>query len=123
MFTDAIGQTHACDPNARILSLVPSLTELLFDLGLASNLVGRTAFCVHPKGDVKAVPSIGGTKQVNMDKVLALGATHLIVNIDENPKELVDELSRHIENVIVTHPNKPDDNIALFKLLGDIFPK
>lgn len=121
MFTDAIGQTHAYDPNARILCLVPSLTELLFDLGLGSNLVGRTAFCVHPKGDVKTVPSIGGTKQVNMDKVLALGATHLIVNIDENPKELVDELSCHIKNVIVTHPNKPEDNIALFKLLGDIF--
>lgn len=121
MFTDAIGQTHNYEPNPRIISLVPSLTELLCDLGLTSNIVGRTVFCVHPKDEVKLVPSIGGTKQVNMDKVRALDATHLIVNVDENPKELVEELSKLIPNVIVTHPNKPEDNIDLFQLLGNVF--
>jgi ABC-type Fe3+-hydroxamate transport system substrate-binding protein len=120
---DAIGQSHPICPDARILSLVPSLSELLCDLGLSSNLVGRTVFCIHPKDKVKNVPTIGGTKQVNMDKVKALGATHLIVNIDENPKDMVEELSKLIPNVIVTHPNAPDDNIGLYQLFGHIFDR
>lgn len=123
MFTDAIGQTHAETIDARIICLVPSITELLFDMRLEDRLVGRTAFCVHPKDRVKQVKSIGGTKQVNMDKVKALGATHLIVNVDENPKELVDELATFIPNIVVTHPNKPQDNVDLFSLIGNIFGK
>ncbi|WP_135076752.1 helical backbone metal receptor [Terasakiella sp. SH-1] len=121
MFTDAIGTSHETAPDARILSLVPSITELLFDMGLGPQLVGRTAFCVHPQDRVKQIPSIGGTKQVNMDKVKALNATHLIVNIDENPKELVEELAKFIPHIVVTHPNTPADNIDLFSLLGNIF--
>lgn len=123
IFTDAIGTEHKQAENPKIISLVPSITELLFDLGLEDHLVGRTAFCIHPKDRVKSVKSIGGTKQVNMDKVLKLDATHLIVNIDENPKELVEELAKTIPNIVVTHPNCPADNIALFKLLGGIFKK
>jgi len=92
-------------------------------MGLGDQIVGRTAFCIHPKDRIKQVPSIGGTKQVNMDKVTALGATHLIVNIDENPKELVEELSKFIPNVIVTHPNTPTDNVELFQLIGNVFNK
>jgi ABC-type Fe3+-hydroxamate transport system substrate-binding protein len=121
MFVDAIGTSHNIAENPRILCLVPSITELLFDLDLDDYIVGRTAFCIHPKDRVKKAKSIGGTKQVNMDKVKALGATHLIVNIDENPKELVEELSEFIPHIIVTHPNKPSDNINLFSLLGGIF--
>jgi len=123
MFIDAIGQEHTVAESPRILCLVPSITELLFDLDLADQLVGRTAFCVHPKDWVKQVKSIGGTKQVNMDKVKPLNATHLIVNVDENPKELVDELARFIPHVVVTHPNAPSDNIELYKLLGNIFDR
>ncbi|WP_417783048.1 helical backbone metal receptor [Terasakiella pusilla] len=123
MFIDALGQEHQPAPTPRILSLVPSITELLFDLDLSKSLVGRTAFCVHPKELVKQVKSVGGTKQVNMDKVKALNATHLIVNIDENPKELVEELGEFIPNIVVTHPNAPEDNIELYKLLGNIFER
>ena len=123
MYIDAIGQEHAPAPDARILCLVPSITELLFDLGLGDKLVGRTAFCIHPKDQVKQVRSIGGTKQVNLAKVKKLNATHLIVNVDENPKEMVEELGSFIPNIVVTHPNKPQDNIDLFKLLGNIFEK
>lgn len=123
MFIDALGQSHPPAQHPRILSLVPSITELLFDLDLSQSLVGRTAFCVHPKDLVKPIQTVGGTKQVNMDKVKALNATHLIVNIDENPKELVEELSKLIPHVIVTHPNAPQDNIELYKLLGNIFER
>lgn len=121
-FVDAFNQSHVqAKEDCRIISLVPSLTETLFDLGLKDNLVARTAFCIHPSPEVKSIKSIGGTKQVNMEKLLPLNASHLIVNIDENPKELVDELRQHIPNIIVTHPNRPEDNFELFKLLGGVF--
>ncbi|NVK17595.1 MAG: ABC transporter substrate-binding protein [Methylocystaceae bacterium] len=123
MFIDAIGQEHQTSTQPRILSLVPSITELLFDLDLGKELVGRTAFCIHPKERVTHIQSIGGTKQVNMDKVKALNATHLIVNVDENPKELVDELATIIPHIIVTHPQSPVDNISLYQLLGNIFDR
>src|SRR5687768_12120775 len=60
---DAIGRAHSpAQSEARIVSLVPSLTELLFALGLGPRLVGRTGFCVHPKPEVKKLPKVGGTK-------------------------------------------------------------
>ncbi|MES2118058.1 MAG: helical backbone metal receptor, partial [Pseudomonadota bacterium] len=87
---DAIGQQHVAAPQARIVSLVPSLTELLCELGLAGRIVGRTGFCIHPAEVVQAIPKIGGTKDVNLDKIRKLAPTHLVVNIDENEKPTVD---------------------------------
>ncbi len=121
-FVDAVGVAHAAaTDDARIISLVPSLTELLFDLGLGARLVGRTTFCVHPQPMVKNVRSVGGTKRVNMDKVRAAAATHVLVNIDETPKELADELAELGLNLIVTHPIEVADNIALYRMIGGIF--
>ncbi|MFC3108459.1 helical backbone metal receptor [Undibacterium arcticum] len=123
--TDAIGNAHhAIDPGApapRIVSLVPSITELLCDLGLAAWLVGRTGFCIHPADSVRAIAKVGGTKDVNIDKIRKLAPTHLIVNIDENVKPTVDQLAQFIPHVIVTHPLTPRDNLALYRLLGRIF--
>ncbi|MEN3291069.1 MAG: hypothetical protein V7642_322 [Burkholderiales bacterium] len=122
---DAIGREHCpAAPHRgipRIVSLVPSLTELLCDLGLASWLVGRTGFCIHPADTVRAIPKIGGTKDVNIEKIRKLAPTHLIVNIDENEKPTVDTLARFIPHVIVTHPLAPRDNLDLYRLLGGIF--
>ena len=53
----------------RIASLVPSITELLVALGLREYVVARTGFCIHPAADVRDVPKIGGTKDVNLDKL------------------------------------------------------
>ena len=83
-FGDAIGHLHVADNNARIVSLVPSITELLCDLGLAPKLVGRTGFCIHPADVVPSIAKIGGTKDVNIKKIRTLAPTHLVVNIDEN---------------------------------------
>ena len=94
VFTDANGQMHAPAPDARIVSLVPSLTELLCDLGLAPRLVGRTGFCIYPAGVVRAIPKVGGTKSVNLDKLRKLAPTHVVVNIDENEKPTVDAIAR-----------------------------
>lgn len=120
---DAYGNHHQRvekNQTVRIVSLVPSLTELLFDLGLSSYLVGRTGFCVHPK-EVHNIAKIGGTKNVNIEKIKKLAPTHLIVNIDENEKLTVEKLAQFIPNIIVTHPISPRDNLALFQLIGAIF--
>lgn len=122
-FIDALGREHStvAPSSARIVSLVPSITELLCDLGLASSLVGRTGFCIHPTDIVRNIPKVGGTKDVNVEKIRKLAPTHLVVNIDENEKPVVDVLAGFIPNVIVTHPLAPHDNLALFRLLGGIF--
>jgi ABC-type hemin transport system substrate-binding protein len=119
---DAIGTRHRpAEGPVRIVSLVPSLTELLFDLGLGDRLVGRTHYCVHPKDAVAAVPSLGGTKKVRFDRLLACKPTHALVNIDENPKEMADRLTEAGVTLVVTHPNAPADNPALYDLLGGLF--
>lgn len=120
---DALGAWHTPvnDAAPRIVSLVPSITELVCDLGLSSNLVGRTGFCIHPRNIVRHIPKVGGTKDVNIEKIHRLAPTHLIVNIDENEKPCVEQLAQFIPHVIVTHPQTLDDNLALFDLLGTLF--
>jgi ABC-type Fe3+-hydroxamate transport system substrate-binding protein len=121
---DATGALHeVAGPGARIVSLVPSITELLCDLGLAGQLVGRSGFCIHPRETVRAIPKVGGTKDVRADRVRALAPTHVVVNIDENRRETAEELATFVPSVIVTHPLDPLDNLALFRLLGGIFGK
>lgn len=118
---DALGRAHAPAPDARIVSLVPSITELLCELGLAPRLVGRTGFCIHPAALVGAIPKVGGTKDVNIDKIRKLAPTHVVVNIDENEKPAVEQLAEFVPNVVVTHPLGPRDNLALARLMGAIF--
>jgi ABC-type Fe3+-hydroxamate transport system substrate-binding protein len=121
---DAIGQRHVpfANPAAlRIACLVPSITETLFALGLGDRVVARTGFCIHPEPGVREVPKVGGTKDVNVGKLIETEPTHVIVNIDENRKQTVDHLRRVIPHVIVTHPMIPEDNAILFRLLGHVF--
>lgn len=119
--TDALGRVHLPAPDARIVSLVPSITELLCDLGLALKLVGRTGFCIHPAEIVAGIPKVGGTKDVNIDKIRKLAPTHVVVNIDENEKPTVDKLAEFVPNIVVTHPVVPRDNLGLARLMGGIF--
>ena len=119
---DAVGTRHAAvTMTPRIVSLVPSLTELLCSFELADALIGRTGFCIHPRAMVRGIPKVGGTKAVNVARVRELAPTHVIVNIDENEQPVVDELARFVPHVIVTHPLAPSDNLALYRLLGGIF--
>jgi ABC-type Fe3+-hydroxamate transport system substrate-binding protein len=121
IYTDALGQPHPADPAARIVSLVPSITELLCELGLAGQLVGRTGFCIHPAETVRAIAKVGGTKDVNLEKIRKLAPTHVIVNIDENEKPTADALAEFVPHVVVTHPLAPRDNLPLARLMGGIF--
>ena len=107
----------------RIVSLVPSLTELLFALGLGPNVVGRTGFCVHPKDAVRAVPKVGGTKSVDVARVIALAPTHLVVNVDENERPTVDLLAAHVPEAVVTHPCTAIDTLDLFERFGRAFDR
>ncbi|MGF6753101.1 helical backbone metal receptor [Paraburkholderia sp. GAS42] len=121
---DAAGVAHErASPDARIVSLVPSITETLFALGLDRQIVGRTGFCVHPRERVRNVPKVGGTKAVNIDAIRALQPTHLIVNIDENEAGTVDLLRTFVPHVVVTHPLTPRDNLTLYALLGAVFDR
>lgn len=99
----------------RIASLVPSVTELLIALGLRDHLVARTGFCIHPAEEVAGVPKVGGTKDVNLDKLRRLAPTHVVVNVDENRRETAEALRAFVPHVIVTHPQGPQDNAALIE--------
>ncbi|MGE0386415.1 MAG: helical backbone metal receptor [Gammaproteobacteria bacterium] len=122
LWRDAAGTGHShAGPDARVACLVPSITELMFDLGLGARLVGRTRYCIHPRGRVEDLPQVGGTKQVRLESLRALAPTHVVVNVDENTREDVDALARFVPHVIVTHPIDPLDNLALYRMLGGIF--
>ncbi len=105
----------------RIVSLVPSLTELLCDLGLAGQLVGCTAYCVHPAAVTAERPRVGGTKTPKAERIRALAPTHLVVNVDENERDAVQALAEHIPWIVVTHPIDVEDHFELFQSFGEIF--
>src|SRR6187549_3193317 len=111
-------------PAPRIASLVPSLTELVFALGLGERLVARTGFCIHPSDRVAAVAKVGGTKDVNLAKLRQLAPTHVLVNVDENRKETIDAIEAwgdEAPKIVVTHPRDPVDNLALVDQLATTF--
>jgi ABC-type Fe3+-hydroxamate transport system substrate-binding protein len=94
-FTDQLGNTLRISfPPTRIISLVPSLTELLYDLNLSSEVVGITKYCVHPTQWLKSKPIIGGTKNVDVQKIRGLRPDLILGNKEENEKRLVEELMR-----------------------------
>jgi ABC-type Fe3+-hydroxamate transport system substrate-binding protein len=84
-------------------------------------VVGRTGFCIHPAEAVAGIAKVGGTKDVNIEKIRKLAPTHLVVNIDENEKPTVEKLAEFIPHIVVTHPMGPQDNPDLVRLLGGIF--
>ena len=105
----------------KVVSLVPSITEALFDLGLTEKeVVGRTKFCIHPAEKVKNVAVIGGTKNINIEKIEALQPDLILANKEENVKEQVEALM-HGFKVIVTNVENIEDNYYMLKNLGKIF--
>lgn len=107
----------------KVVSLVPSITEALFDLGLTENeVIGRTKFCIHPSERVKRVPVIGGTKNINIEKIKALQPDLILANKEENVKEQVEALMNDFK-VMVTNVENIEDNYYLLKTLGKLFNK
>lgn len=87
----------------KIISLVPSLTELVIDLGLEDRLVGRTRFCVHPKKKVEEIPIVGGTKNPRLDKIREINPDYIIANKEENRpqdiKSLMDDFEINVTDI------------------------
>ncbi|WP_278353884.1 ABC transporter substrate-binding protein [Chryseobacterium gleum] len=107
----------------KIVSLVPSITEALFDLGLTENeVIGRTKFCIHPQEKIKNVSVIGGTKNINIEKIKALQPDLIIANKEENVKDQVEALMEDYK-VMVTNIDTIEDNYYLLKNLGKLFGK
>jgi ABC-type Fe3+-hydroxamate transport system substrate-binding protein len=105
----------------RIACLVPSLTLLLVQLGLRPWMVARSGFCIHPAGDLRGLPKVGGTKDVQLARLLALAPTHVLVNVDENRQETAQALQDAGVELLVTHPCRPDDQPALLEQLLQAF--
>lgn len=92
--TDQMGRTVVVPQRpSRIISLVPSQTELLFDLGLDETIIGRTRYCIHPAEGVAAKPSVGGTKKFRFDVIEQLQPNLIIGNKEENYKEGIGRLA------------------------------
>jgi ABC-type Fe3+-hydroxamate transport system substrate-binding protein len=95
-FTDQLGSDIIIEyPPKRIVSLVPSQTELLFDLGLRSEVVGITKFCIHPAELVAGKLKIGGTKKIKFDAIASLAPDLIIGNKEENSREDIEMLAAH----------------------------
>ena len=107
----------------KIISLVPSITETLFDFGLTENeVIGRTKFCIHPENEVKNVAVIGGTKNLNIEKIISLNPDLIIANKEENEKLQVEELQKEFK-VWVTDIQNLEDNERFISDVGNLLNK
>lgn len=94
IFTDQLGKEVTINyPPKRVISVVPSQTELLFELGLNAEVIGITKFCVHPASQFKAKTKVGGTKKLNIELIRSLQPDLIIGNKEENTKEDIELLS------------------------------
>jgi len=101
----------------KIISLVPSLTELLFDLGLENQIIGRTRFCIHPEAKVDQVEIVGGTKNPRIDKIRNAHPDLIIANKEENRKEDIEKLQPDFD-VMVTDINTIEDALLTIHDIG-----
>jgi iron complex transport system substrate-binding protein len=117
---DQLGTSHSFETSPkRIISLVPSQTELLYDLGQEAKIVGITKFCVHPYHFKSTKKVIGGTKKVHFEKIRLLKPDLIIANKEENTKEIVEELSK-ICPVWVTNIITFEDNLQMISDFGQL---
>ncbi len=108
-------------PPERVVSLVPSITESLFDLGFGSSLVGITDFCIYPAAGVAKLPHLGGTKNPDLERILALKPDFVIANQEENTPETVDYLESRGLRVWVNFPKTVRQAVDVLWLLVGIY--
>jgi len=104
----------------RIVSLVPSLTEALVELGLGPRVVGVTDWCVHPAAGVADLPKVGGTKNPHLSRVLELRPDLVIANREENRERDVARLRAAGIPVWVTYPRTVAEGVALVRELAEL---
>lgn len=106
----------------RIVSLVPSQTELLFDLGLREEVVGITKFCIHPNEWFRSKARVGGTKQLNLKRIAELKPDLIIANKEENTQEQIHELKNHFP-VWISDINTLQDALDMIATVGEMCGK
>lgn len=117
-FTDMTGNTLALkETPKRIVSVVPSQTELLFDLGLNAEVVGITKFCVHPEQWFRTKTRVGGTKQLHIDQILALAPDLIIANKEENTRDQIEALAAEVP-VWVSDIRTVEDALSMIRNVG-----
>jgi ABC-type Fe3+-hydroxamate transport system substrate-binding protein len=102
----------------RLVSLCPSLTELLFDLGVGDQVVGRTKFCVHPADRVDHVESVGGTKNPKLERIIALAPDLVLMNEEENRVEDAQALAKAGVRIHSSMPKTPEETAAMVRGIG-----
>jgi iron complex transport system substrate-binding protein len=103
----------------RIISLVPSQTEFLFDLGIDENVVGITKFCIYPESWFRSKDRIGGTKSIDIEKVKLLRPDFIIGNKEENTEADILELEK-IAPVWMSDIYTFEDSFSMMKSIGEI---
>jgi ABC-type Fe3+-hydroxamate transport system substrate-binding protein len=120
VFTDQLGRPVSLDTSPqRIVSVVPSQTELLYDLGLADRVCGITKFCVHPLEWFRTKPKVGGTKQLVIDKIHELQPDLIIANKEENLQEQIEELEKYYP-IWISDVNNIDSAYEMIVALGSV---
>lgn len=118
--TDQIGRKVRIPKQPkRIVSLVPSQTELLFELGLDERVVGITKFCIHPEPWFQCKTRVGGTKQLNFNSIESLNPDLIIANKEENNREDIEELQTRFP-VWVSDVADLNSALEMIKSVGDI---
>lgn len=119
-FVDQLGRRiELLKPPNRIISLVPSQTELLFDLGLDQQVIGITKFCVHPENWFRTKTRIGGTKEVHLDKIRELSPDLIIANKEENIREQIEVLAKEFP-VWISDVNNLESALSMIDTIGQI---
>jgi ABC-type Fe3+-hydroxamate transport system substrate-binding protein len=119
-FVDQMGrEIHVPLEPKRIISLVPSQTELLYDLGLSEEVIGITKFCIHPAAWFRVKQRVGGTKQLNIELIRSLNPDLIIGNKEENTKEDIEALAQEFP-VWMSDISTFDDALSMIDVLGDM---
>jgi iron complex transport system substrate-binding protein len=105
----------------RIISLVPSITETLFELGLDDQIVAITRWCTRPAEKVLYKPKVGGTKNPKLQSVLEWKPDIVILDCDENRKEDAEKLEQNGIRTFTVFPKTIDDSIHIIRQLGELF--
>lgn len=120
LYIDQLGRSIEIKQTPKkIISLVPSQTELLFDLGLDEEVIGITKFCIHPQHWFKTKTRIGGTKQLHLDKIKELEPDLIIANKEENVREQIEELANHFP-VWISDVNNLNNAFEMMVSIGKI---
>lgn len=106
----------------KAISLVPSITETLYSLGLNEEVVGITKFCVHPQDWFRTKERVGGTKNIDIQKIRELQPDLIIANKEENVKEQVEELAKDFE-VLLTDVNNFEEALQMIRSVGNAVSK